>query len=156
MIRTRAAIAEDAPLLRAMVQALADLGAPVTVGSVESFLRHGFGPRPLYEAIIAEREGHALGMVLFYPDFSTHRGKPGVYIQDLFVEPACRGAGIGTMLLARALQAGAAGWEAAYLTLGVSDDNAAARRFYATLGFVPRGYDTLILEGAGITPLMAR
>lgn len=143
-------------LLRGMVQALADLGDPVTVGSVESFLRHGFGVRPLFEAIIAEREGRALGMVLYYPDFSTHRGKPGVYIQDLFVDAACRGTGIGTSLLAKALQAGAVGWEAAYLTLGVSGDNLAAQRYYAALGFVPRGYDTLILEGAGIPPLISR
>ncbi len=133
----------DVPILRAMLQALADHDGGVEVGSEASLMAHGFGPNPLFRALIAGEPPQ--GMVIYYPDFSTHRGQPGVYVQDIYVEPAARGSGMAQRLLAAVLQHQT--WGARYLTLGVSPDNLVANRFYARLGFRHRGYDFLILDG---------
>ena len=75
--------------------------AHMAVGT-EPMLRDAmFGPRPVCEALIAERGGRAVGFALFFPTFSTFLCKPGLYLEDLFVEPAHRGAGIGKALLRR-------------------------------------------------------
>jgi ribosomal protein S18 acetylase RimI-like enzyme len=148
----RAAGAADAPALRGLLQALADHDGAGKVGSAEALVRHGFGARPLFHAILAERDREVVGMVLFYADFSTLRGQPGVYVQDFYVVESCRGLGIGRALLVRALRA-AQEWGAAYLTLGVDPGNVAARRIYDGLGFRPRGYEFLILDGARLEAL---
>lgn len=153
MIQYRPANAADAPDLHGLLQALADHDGGGKVGSVESLLVHGFGSRPLFQAILAERGSDIVGTVLFYPDYSTHRGQPGVFVQDIYVADSCRGLGIGRDLLVAAMQAGQS-WGAAYLTLAVDPGNAFAQRFYAGQGFRPRGYDFLILDGAGLAALM--
>jgi ribosomal protein S18 acetylase RimI-like enzyme len=149
----RSAEADDAPALRGLLQALADHDGSGAVGSVDSLRTHGFGNRPLFHAILAERDGHALGMVLFYPDFSTHRGQPGTYVQDIYVIPSARGLGLGKGLLARAQAQARQAWGAAYMTLGVDPGNARAQAVYARLGFRPRGYEFLILDGAALAAL---
>lgn len=58
-----------------------------------------FGPRPAAEVVIAECEGQAVGFALFFVSFSTFLGKPGLYLEDLFVRPAFRGRGIGRQLM---------------------------------------------------------
>jgi ribosomal protein S18 acetylase RimI-like enzyme len=153
MIRYREAAAADAAVLRALLQALSDHDGSGPVGSLDSLLAHGFGPRPLFRALLAERGEETLGMVLFYPDYSTHRGQPGTYVQDIFVTPAARGLGLGRALLARAQALAQAEWGAAYLTLGVDPGNARAQAVYARLGFRPRGYQFLILDGAALAAL---
>ncbi len=126
-----------------MLQALSDHDGGGTVASEASLQLHGFGPRPLYSALIAGEPPR--GMVIYYPDFSTHRGEPGVYVQDIYVDPAARGSGVAQQLLAAVLQHQT--WGAKYMTLGVSPDNLVANRFYDRLGFRHRGYDFLILDG---------
>ena len=81
-------------------------------------------------------------MVIYYPDFSTHRGEAGVYVQDLYVAPEARGQGLARSLLRAAFAQ--QHWGARYLTLGVSPGNAVARGFYDKAGFTSRGYETLI------------
>lgn len=155
MITTREAVASDVPVLHAMLQALSDHDGGGAVGAPETLLRHGFGPRPLFRAILAERGDEALGMVLFYPDYSTHRGEPGLYVQDIWVDEAARGLGLGKRLLAAAQRMGRAGWGSAYVTLGVDPGNARAKAVYAKLGFRARGYEFLILDGAGLKAVEA-
>ena len=145
-----AAKPRDVPLLRAMLQALSDHEGGKGVGPEASLLEHGFGAKPLYHALIAETD-HPSGMVIYYPDFSTHRGEPGVYVQDIYVDPAARGSGIAQQLLAAVMQHQT--WGAEYMTLGVSPANAIANRFYRRLGFRHRGYDFLILDGAHLKAL---
>ena len=58
-----------------------------------------FGERPVAEALIAERDGEALGYALFFPTFSSFLASTGVWLEDLFVRPACRGEGVGKALL---------------------------------------------------------
>lgn len=155
MITTREATAVDVPVLHAMLQALADHDGGGAVGAPDTLLRHGFGPRPLFRAILAEDAGKPLGMVLFYPDYSTHRGEPGLYVQDIWVEEAARGLGLGKQLLAAAQAVGRADWGSAYVTLGVDPGNANAQAVYAKLGFRARGYEFLILDGAGLAAVEA-
>jgi ribosomal protein S18 acetylase RimI-like enzyme len=151
MISYRHATPADVPALHGLLQALADHDDAGSVGSAESLRRHGFGPRPLFRAVLAERGADAVGMILFYPDYSTHRGEPGVYVQDFYVLPEVRGQGVGRRLLAAAMAA--QDWGATYLTLGVDPQNGAARRIYQGLGFRPRGYDFLMLDGAALAAL---
>jgi len=66
----------------------------------EDFRDHLFGPRPYAEAIMAEIDGESVGFALFFPTFSTFRGQPGLYLEDIYVRPAHRGRGIGKALLA--------------------------------------------------------
>lgn len=58
-----------------------------------------FGPRPSAEVVLAYNDGEAIGFALFFTNFSTFLGKPGLYLEDLFVEPGHRGKGIGKQLL---------------------------------------------------------
>ena len=152
MITYRKAQIADVPVLRAMLQALSDHdGGSYSVGSEQSLRDHGFGARPLFCAAIAEKGATAMGMVIFYPDYSTHRGQPGICVQDIFVDDTARGEGIGRGLLAVMLQM--QDWGAEYITLGVSADNAKAQAFYDKIGFSARGYEVKILTGAKLDAL---
>jgi ribosomal protein S18 acetylase RimI-like enzyme len=137
----------DLPRLRAMLQALSDEdGGDYPVGSEPALTQALFAPAPLIFALIADQ-----GMAFYYPDFSTHRGEPGVYIQDLYVSPQARGTGLARALLAAVMRNQA--WGARFMTLGVSPENIAATRFYAKTGFTPRGYDMMILDGSSLEDL---
>lgn len=152
MITYRRATAIDVPSLRVMLQALSDHdGGTYAVASEQSLRDHGFGIRPLFQAAIAEHDGAGVGMVIYYPDYSTHRGEAGVYVQDIYVSDAARGAGVGRGLLAFMLQTQA--WDARYITLGASPDNATANRFYSRLGFSARGYQVMILADDALATL---
>lgn len=153
MIGYRLAVAQDAASLHALLCGLATHDGTSAPGDVASLVAHGFGAHPLFRAVLAEDQGRMLGMVLFYPCYSTLRGKPGLFVEDLFVRPAARGTGLGRSLIAAALRV--ADWGPVYVTLGVDPGNATAQAFYARLGFARRGYDLMLLEGAGLTTLQA-
>lgn len=134
-----------------MLQRVADHdGGSYPVASEAALRQGGFGPRPLFHALIAE-ETRPLGMAIFYPDFSTHRGEAGVYVQDIWVEPAARGHGLGRRLLVEVLRS--QDWGARYIALGVSPDNMTASGFYERLGFRRRGYEMMILTGEAVKRL---
>lgn len=137
----------DIAALRAMLQALSDHdGGTYPVGSETALSAALFAPHPLIFGLIAPE-----GMATYYPDFSTHRGEAGVYIQDIFVTPQARGTGLARALLAEVMRHQT--WEAQYMTLGVSADNAAATRFYAKTGFTMRGYEMMMLDGKPLKAL---
>src|SRR5262249_6609571 len=73
---------------------------PCARATPEDFRRHLFGPRLVAEAVLAEVEGQPVGFALWFATFSTFRGQPGLYLEDLFVRPEFRGRGIGKALLA--------------------------------------------------------
>jgi len=95
-----------------------------------------FGPRPVAEVVFACVAAEPVGFALFFHNFSTLRGKPGLYLEDLFVRPQARGLGIGRLLLAwlarTAVERGCA-----RLDWAVLDWNAPAIAFYRKLGAVP-------------------
>ncbi|NMN03059.1 MULTISPECIES: GNAT family N-acetyltransferase [unclassified Novosphingobium] len=94
---------------------------------------HLFGPRPMAEVLVAERDGQGEGFALFFHNFSTFEGKPGIYLEDLYVRPQARGAGLGKALL-QALAALAVQRGCARLEWSVLDWNAPSIAFYRSLG----------------------
>ncbi len=90
---------------------------------------HLFGDNPRAEVLIGEVDGTAQGFALFFHNFSTFEGRPGVYLEDLFVMPEARGAGLGKALLAR-LAAIAVERGCARLEWSVLDWNEPALVFY--------------------------
>ena len=92
-----------------------------------------FGRRPYAEAVLAEVEGYPAGFALFFHNFSTFLGRPGIYLEDLFVVPEHRGQGIGRAVLAHlahlAVERGCG-----RLEWSVLDWNAEAIAFYERLG----------------------
>ena len=104
--------------------------------TAEDFRKNLFGPRPAAEAAVAELEGEPVGFALWFSTFSTFRGQPGLYLEDIFVRPSSRGRGIGKALLAAvARQAVERG--CGRLEWSVLDWNAPAIGFYQALGARP-------------------
>ena len=116
---------------------------------------HLFGPSPKAEVVIGEIAGVAQGFALFFHNFSTFEGRPGIYLEDLFVRPDARGSGLGKALLAHlaalALARGCARFE-----WSVLDWNEPAIGFYRSLG--ARAMDEwtgMRVEGAALAQLAA-
>jgi GNAT superfamily N-acetyltransferase len=94
---------------------------------------HLFGPRPVAEALVVDSGTQVVGFALFFTNFSTFLAKPGLYLEDLFVEPEERGRGIGQALLTRLAELAA---ERGYgrFEWSVLDWNVNAIRFYERMG----------------------
>ncbi len=133
--RIRPAQPQDIPALLRMKRALTELdGASATLLATENdWLRDGFGPEPRFKAFIAEREAAAVGMITYSELYLTALAGAVLFIQDLFVEPACRKLGIGRALLAR-LAEEAVQRRIPLIQLTVLEGNP-ARKFYRRLGF---------------------
>ncbi|QNO26112.1 GNAT family N-acetyltransferase [Sphingopyxis sp. OPL5] len=91
-----------------------------------------FGARPYAEVVIGEIDGAPQGFALFFHNFSTFEGKPGIYLEDLFVRPAARGSGLGKALLAHLAKL-CVERDCARLEWSVLDWNAPAIGFYQSL-----------------------
>jgi GNAT superfamily N-acetyltransferase len=96
-----------------------------------------FGERPYAETLIADLDGKPVGFALFFHNFSTFLAQPGIYLEDLFVEPEHRGAGIGRALLGRLAEI-AIERECGRLEWAVLDWNKDAIGFYERLGAQPQ------------------
>jgi GNAT superfamily N-acetyltransferase len=92
-----------------------------------------FGPRPYAEVVVGEIDGTPQGFALFFHNFSTFEGRPGIYLEDLFVRPEARGSGLGKALLTH-LAALCTARDCARLEWSVLDWNAPAIGFYQSLG----------------------
>ncbi|MEO8669662.1 MAG: GNAT family N-acetyltransferase [Tahibacter sp.] len=97
----RFATAADVPVVLELIRALADYEHLLDqVHADEDVLRSSlFGARPVAEVVLAEVDGQNAGFAIFFHNFSTFLGKPGLYLEDLFVRPAFRGHGYGRMLM---------------------------------------------------------
>ena len=99
----------------------------------QTFRPHLFGPKPVAEALVAEVGDEVVAFALFFTNFSTFLGRPGLYLEDLYVQPAQRGKGIGEALLKQlaklAVQRGCGRFE-----WSVLDWNEGAIRFYEKMG----------------------
>lgn len=134
----RPARPEDVPHIARLIRALAEyekLSHEVTFDEAE-LKEHLFGPKPYAEVLLAEENGAVIGFALFFHNFSTFLAKPGLYLEDLFVEPAHRGKGYGRRLLANlaklAVERGCGRFE-----WSVLDWNTPALDFYWRIGAVP-------------------
>lgn len=102
-IEIRFAIAEEAGLLLRFIRELAvyeNLIDEVTA-SEEDLRHYGFGPERRFEALFALLDGEPVGYALFLPDFSTFSGRPGLFLEDIYVREPARRHGVGRRLLAR-------------------------------------------------------
>lgn len=120
----------------------------------ETFRDHLFGPRPYAEVILAETEaGASAGFALFFHNFSTWEGKPGIYLEDLFVRPEFRGHGYGKALLVELARL-AVERDCARLEWSVLDWNEPSIQFYKALGARPQDeWTTYRVTGAALTAL---
>lgn len=135
--RIQAATEADLPAVLGLVKQLAEYErlSDMVVATEDDFRSALFGPRSSVEAVIAWAGDSPVGFALFFQSFSTFLGRPGLYLEDLFVEPAHRGKGIGKALLkhlagiARDRNYGRMEWS-------VLDWNEPAIGFYKKLGAV--------------------
>ena len=137
-ITIRDATADDVGLLLQLIRELAayERAPGAVVATEEDLRRHGFGSERRFEALLALVDGEPAGFALFFPDFSTWRGRPGIFLEDLYVREWARGRGVGRRLMARlAAIAIERDWPA--LHFNVLDWNP-ARGFYQRLGITTR------------------
>src|SRR5687768_326539 len=101
MLHIRPAEATDVPVILRLIHGLAEYErAPEAVTATEAdLLRDGFGERPMFYVVLAEWDGAPVGFAFYFFNYSTWQGRPGLYLEDLFVDPAYRGWGIGKALL---------------------------------------------------------
>jgi GNAT superfamily N-acetyltransferase len=134
----RAAAAGDVPLILSFIRELAEyekLSSEV-VATEELLKKNLFGERNSAEVIIGEYQNKPVSFALFFHNFSTFLGKPGIYLEDLYVSPSMRGTGIGKVMLSYiaklALERGCG-----RLEWSVLDWNEPALKFYRSIDAVP-------------------
>ena len=133
-ITIRFAAPEDAGLVLRLIRALAlyEKAPEAVVATEADLVRHGFGPDRQFEAILAFVDDEPAGLALFHSRFSTWLGRPGMYLEDLYVLEKARGLGVGRRLMAR-LAAIAVDRSWGRIDFQVLDWNP-ARDFYHRLG----------------------
>jgi GNAT superfamily N-acetyltransferase len=158
VLRLRPATPADVPVILQLVRALAayERAPEAVVATEEDLLRHGFGAAPRFSVLLAEQDGEVAGFALWFFTFSTWLGRPGMWLEDLFVRPEMRGRGIGKALmleLARiAVREGCGRFE-----WNVLDWNQPSLDFYRSLG--ARQLDEWVgcrVEGNALRALAAR
>jgi len=154
-LRLRDAMEADVPLVLHYVRALAQYEKLLheVRATEEDFRRLLFGSPARAAALIAERAGAPCGFALWYYSVSTFDGRPKLYLEDVFVDPAARGKGIGRAIFAelarRAIAAGCSRME-----WSVLDWNAPSIAFYRSIGALPReGWTVQRLSGGALRAL---
>jgi GNAT superfamily N-acetyltransferase len=155
MLAIRNATAGDAALILDFIRRLAEYERePKGVVATEAdLLRDGFGPNPKYRCVIAEWDSRPAGFAFFFYNYSTWRGRPGLYLEDLFVSPEHRGKGIGKALMQHIAQIALR--ENCYgIRWMVLEWNEPALKFYEALGAELLGeWETMLLTGAALEEL---
>jgi GNAT superfamily N-acetyltransferase len=153
----RLATAQDVPLIFRFIKGLAEYeNLTQEVTATEELLRDTlFGSRQVAEVIIGDYRGEPVGFAIFFHNYSTFLGRPGIYLEDLFVLPEMRGRGFGKVLLtylaklAHERKCGRVEWS-------VLDWNDPSIQFYRKLGATPMDEWTMYrLTGAALTSLAA-
>jgi len=156
-VRIVPATEKDTPVILSLIKGLADYErlADEVEATEEGIHESLFGERPAAEVVLAYVGSDVAGFALFFHNFSTFLGLPGIYLEDLFVRPAHRGLGVGRALLqhlarvARARNCGRLEWS-------VLDWNETAIGFYRRLGAQPNdGWTVYRLEGEALALLAA-
>ena len=134
----RQATRDDCALILGFIQELADYEklsheVVATPAILEETL---FGDKAYAEVIIGEYQGSAVGYALFFHNFSTFTGRPGIYLEDLYVQPAMRGKGFGKCLLAYLAKL-AVERNCTRVEWSVLDWNEPSIQFYRSIGAIP-------------------
>jgi GNAT superfamily N-acetyltransferase len=155
MFSIRNATIADVPVILDFIRGLAEYERePKAVMATEAdLLRDGFGPDPKYRCLSAEWDTKPAGFAFFHYSYSTWRGQPGLYLEDLFVLPEMRSKGIGKALLQRIAEIAVR--ENCYgVPWMVLEWNEQALKFYGTLGAEILGeWETMLLTGATLQRL---
>jgi GNAT superfamily N-acetyltransferase len=135
MLTIRNTTAADVPLILDFIRGLAEYEREpkAVVATKQDLIRDGFGANPKYRCVIAEWDSRPAGFAFFFYNYSTWRGRPGLYLEDLFVLPEMRGKGIGKALLQHLAQIALS--ENCYgIRWMVLEWNEPAIKFYESLG----------------------
>lgn len=147
--------AEVLAFIRAKAQFDRELGAfSGDLGTNEELIRrHMFGPRPFAFALLAGEPGGAVGFALYYFRYSSFRGRPSLWLDDLYVNPRVRRQGVGGLLMSRLVEL-AAGTDCTHMAWVASASNGMAMDFYRGLGarVVHQVGDAATLE-MGVAPV---
>jgi GNAT superfamily N-acetyltransferase len=137
-IRIAPATRADVPLILDLIRGLAGYEklSHEVVATEGLLLQHLFGLRPAAEVLLAYRGDYAVGFALYFQSFSTFLGRPGIYLEDVYVRPEVRGKGVGKALL-REVARVAMARDCGRLEWSVLDWNEPALRFYKSLGARP-------------------
>ena len=131
----RPAEPRDVPAIVGLIEELAEFEklSHMLVVTPDKLHPHLFGDRPVVEALVGEIDGKVVAFALFFTNFSTFLAKPGLYLEDLYVQPAHRGGGLGTALLTRLARI-ATERDYGRFEWSVLDWNEDAIRFYKRMG----------------------
>ena len=154
-VTIRSATVHDVPLIRELIEGLADYERLRHECIATDELLHAtlFGARPSAEVLIAESNGDAAGFALFFHNYSTFLARPGIYLEDLFVRPSHRGRGVGKQLLQH-LASLAVERQCGRLEWSVLNWNTDAIGFYEKLGAHPQDEWTVYrVSGDALTRL---
>jgi GNAT superfamily N-acetyltransferase len=137
-IRITPATPADVPTILAFIRELAEYEKLLDrVTATEDLLHHSlFGPRPYAEVLMARVDGRPAGYALFFHNYSTFLARPGIYLEDVYVQPALRGRGVGKALLREVARA-AVERDCGRLEWSVLDWNKPSIDFYLSLGATP-------------------
>jgi GNAT superfamily N-acetyltransferase len=137
-LRIEPATGSDVPVILNFIHKLAEYEklSHMVVATEENIREHVFGANRVAEVLLAYWDEEPVGFALYFRNFSTFLGQAGIYLEDIFVEPAHRGKGIGKALLARLAKIAV---ERGYgrLEWAVLDWNIPSIEFYRSLGAVP-------------------
>ncbi len=136
-ITTRAALPSDVPVILRFIQGLAEYEklSHACVATQAELSATLFGAHPYAEVLLASWYGEPVGFALFFHSYSTFLAKPGIYLEDLFVEPSVRGKGLGKALLSHLARV-AVDRGCGRLEWSVLDWNEPSIQFYKSLGAV--------------------
>ena len=155
MLKIRSAETRDAHLIVEFIHELAEYerSPEESVATPADILRDGFSGDPKFHVVIAEWNNEPAGFALYFYNYSTWQGKPGLYLEDLFVRPTYRGRGIGKALLVHlaktAVEQGCGRYQ-----WQVLDWNTPAIKFYESLGAqVMREWLTMRVSGEALKKL---
>ena len=131
----RPATPQDIPAIVTLIRELAEFEhlSHLVQTTPEKLHPHLFGERPVAEAVVAEVDGQVVAFALFFTNFSTFLAQPGLYLEDLYVQPAHRQHGLGRALLTHLAQLAVARGYGRF-EWSVLDWNAKAIRFYEGMG----------------------
>src|SRR5687768_1161315 len=145
----------DIPVIYSLIRELAEYEQLLdTMNATEESLRRDlFGPKPFAEVLMGKLDGVRVGYALFFHSYSTFLARPGIYLEDVYVQPAARGRGVGKALL-REVARVARDHDCGRIEWSVLNWNKPSIDFYVSLGAVPMDEWTMYrLDEAGIAAL---
>jgi GNAT superfamily N-acetyltransferase len=158
MLKIRRAEASDAALILIFIRALAEYEhlSRDMVATEQDLVRDGFGAEPKFRCVIAEWDQKPVGFALYFYNYSTFQGRPGIFLEDLFVNPEFRGKGIGRALLAHLAKV-AVRENCGRYVWQVLDWNTPSIEFYKSLGArLMREWLTMRVEDVALENMAAQ